>query len=120
MTLNRLLIPFVLCIVLIGCGPSEIELVKKEVDGNLAVADSALKSLTSNLQSSRLRNASLIPSYASAARKSKPEFSQIIDTLASEGTSRGPTFLAIENRLKEASQGAVSYTHLTLPTIYSV
>ena len=105
MTLNRLLIPFVLCIVLIGCGPSEIELVKKEVDGNLAVADSALKSLTSNLQSSRLRNASLIPSYASAARKSKPEFSQIIDTLASEGTSRGPTFLAIENRLKEASQG---------------
>lgn len=84
-----------------ACGSDPAKQIKQEVTNNLVAADSAFESLNSQLSGGTLRNASLLPSYAAVARQKKPEFEKIIDTLASEGTQNGPTYLSIKQRLEE-------------------
>ncbi len=84
-----------------ACGSDPTKEIKREISSNLVAAESAFDSLNSQLDGGTLRNASLLPAYAKVARDKKPEFRQIIDTLASEGTRSGPTYLSIKNRLTE-------------------
>lgn len=95
-----------LAIILSGCGSDPTKEIKREIEVNLAAANSGLKTLDSQLSSGTLRNASLLPSYAKVARDKKPEFKQIINTLALEGTRKGATYLSIKQRLSDASTDA--------------
>jgi len=109
MTITRYVIILGLAVTLAACGSDTT--IRQEISTNLATVDSAFNTLNSQLAAGTLRNASLLPSYAKAARAKKPEFSQIIDTLAAEGTNKGPTYLSIKNRLDEVrpkAQGAIA------------
>ncbi len=106
MQMIKILVASALLAVLVGCGSDPTQKIKKEIDSNLVAADSAFSTLNSQLDNGTLRNAAILPAYASVARQKKPEFKQIIDTLASEGTRQGPTYLSIEQRLQSAKQQA--------------
>lgn len=106
MQITKYVIILVLAASLVACGSDPTKDIKKEISLNLATAESALNSLNGQLDGGTLRNASLLPAYARAARERKPEFRQIIDVLASEGTRRGPTYLSIEQRLQDVKPKA--------------
>ena len=106
MRITRYVMILGLAACLSACGSDPTKEVKAEISSNLVAAESAFKSLNISLDNGTLRNATLLPAYAKVARDKKPEFAQIIDTLASEGTRRGPTYMAIEQRLRDVKPKA--------------
>jgi len=106
MRITHCLIMLVLAVALSACDSAPTQQIQQEISRNVTAAESAFESLNKQLDNGTLRNARLLPAYAEVARKKKPEFLQIIDTLASEGTRKGPTYLAIKQRLGEVSPKA--------------
>jgi len=106
MKITKYVIILSLIATLAACGSDPAKQIKQEVASNLVAADSAFASLNSQLDGGTLRNAALLPAYAKVARDKKPEFKQIINTLASEGTRKGPTYLSIKQRLEDVGPKA--------------
>ena len=106
MKFTQFVIILILATAVSACGSDPTKEIKAEVSANLTAAQSALATLDSQLSNRTLRNAALLPSYAKVARDKKPEFAQIIDTLASEGTKQGPTYSSIVQRLSDARKSA--------------
>lgn len=110
MKITKYVIILVLASSLVACGSDPTKEIRQEIGLNLSAAESSLSSLNNQLDAGTLRNASLLPAYARVAREKKPEFGQIIDVLASEGTQRGPTYQSIVQRLdqvKPKAQGKI-------------
>ncbi len=106
MRLTKIVIISLLAMAISACGSDPTKEIKAEISANLSAAQSAFDTLNSQINNGTLRNASLLPAYAKVARNKKPEFRQIIDTLASEGTQRGPTYSSIKQRLSDAESDA--------------
>ncbi len=106
MRFTKHLIVLGMIVILAACSSDPIAPVYKEIKANLSAAESALNTLNSQLDGGTLRNAILLKPYAKQARAKKPEFTDIIDVLESEGTKEGPTYKQISKRLSEVKRKA--------------
>ena len=109
MRIRQLLTIVVLGAFLASCGAPQIDRktkIKNELEANQLIATEGFSNLTNSLNNGTITNAVVLKSYASAARKKKPEFAEIIDVLASEGTTNGPTYLSLKARL-DATRGKI-------------
>lgn len=103
MKFTQTVIILLLAAAISACGSDPTKEIKAEIATNLNAAQGAFDTLNTQLNNGTLRNASLLPAYAKVARDKKPEFEQIIETLASEGTQQGPTYSSIKQRLADAT-----------------
>ena len=106
MRLTKYILVFWAIVTLAACGSDPVDPIYKKIKTNLTTAESALTTLDSQLKNGTMRNATLLKSYADAARKKKPKFSQVIDVLESEGTKKGPTYKQITQRLSAVKKQA--------------
>ena len=87
-------------IVLAGCSSEQDRLVKK-LESKVIDAQRSIDKLETQLSNVTIRNAKLLGQYALYLKKYKPDFSQIIDTLAMEGTTSGLTFKNLQQRFSQ-------------------
>ncbi|MFQ3243914.1 MAG: hypothetical protein ACI9SP_000539 [Arenicella sp.] len=107
MPVRQLLVMFILGIFLSACGNVIPQIdrktkLKNALDISEGLATDSFNYLTTSLNNGTITNAVVLKSYAAAATSKKPEFKDIIDVLASEGSVRGPTYLSIKTRLETA------------------
>ncbi len=87
-----------LALVLAACGGESL---RSRVEQAVVRVDQATERLGGELDGGTLRNALLIKQYAERIRDSKPEFRDLVDVLAREGTRRGTLFRSLETRLDD-------------------
>ncbi len=84
-----------------ACGGSQ-----RQIEKNMPVAEGAVARLGEQLDRGRIRNASLIKSYASTVRERKPDLRQLIDVLAKEATRDGNLYQGLVTRVDDAKRQA--------------
>lgn len=104
---SKLLAMVILVAFLAACGGNGPQIdrktrLKQQLETNLATVNTSVDQLTNGLRAGTITNAVVLKSYAAIAVKNKPQFADIINVLASEGTVNGPTYLSIKQRLDAA------------------
>ena len=108
MRLCQLLIVITLSAFIAACGNGDgLQIdrktkLKRDMNANLTAVTNSMLKLSNSLQRGTITSAVVLASYAKEAIKKKPEFKDIINILASEGTVDGPTYLSITDRLEDA------------------
>ncbi len=92
-------------ILFVGCTSEQEKLVKK-IGSKVMDAQRAIGKLETQLTNRTIRNAKLLSQYASYLKMQKPEFSEIIDTLAMEGTTDGLSFKNLQQRYSQVKLDA--------------
>ena len=88
----------------VGCGPSQFEVVVDRVSLDYKFSEKQIKNLGQNIDNGYLSNIAILKQYAAVARVKKPEYTKIIDTLESEGSSKGPTYQSLVKRLSAVKE----------------
>lgn len=90
-----------LAIVMLGCA-SEEERLTKELTSFHSRVQSNIHLLENHIESGRVRNAKILAEYAAVLRKQSPDMIPVIDALAADATTEGPTFKSLEGRASDA------------------
>jgi len=91
------LICFITILLLFGC-TSKVDELTKHVDGQIAT-------LNTKLERGELTNAVMVKTYAKSLKATKPEFAELIDSLAKEAEANSPMIQNLTKRLGEVKSG---------------
>jgi hypothetical protein len=111
MRLTHLIVIMVASSLVAACGGVQIDKktsLKRELDSMQASARTSLQQLSDGLKAGTVTNAIVLRSYAKAALSKQPQYRDIIEVLASEGTDNGPTYKALRRRLEGAENKILS------------
>ncbi len=93
---------FILLISLTGCGPSQQEIWKQQLNSLNFDAKNSVKRLANRIDSGLIGNTSILTAYASTVKKIRPEASELVDALAQDATTNGPIYKGLVLRQQEA------------------
>jgi hypothetical protein len=72
---------------------------KEQIKQQTPISEKRVEQLGEALDNNQVRNASLINQYAEIIARKKPSLTSLVDQFRKDGTSQGPMFNALENRL---------------------
>lgn len=98
--LNKIIVLLSSFLLLTGCKDEEMERLKYFRE----LSSSQIKTLKSDLDNNKLRNAQILKTYATTLKKEKPELSELVSNLESDTSSKGDTFIGLEEKLKKVSK----------------
>lgn len=90
-------------ILITGC-TSKQEKMRIKVESRVIETDRAIKGLKTHLSNVTLPNARILAQYAKYVKNKKPELSEIIDSLANEGTADSLMFKNLQTRFNQVKQ----------------
>lgn len=101
--IQRLCLLFLAGALLAGC-VSEEERLSKQLWHYHAEVKTSIDQLSSHIEAKRVRNATLLLTYASTVKQQQPLMGEVIDALAADATVKGPMFTSLVARLNEAGE----------------
>ena len=91
----RIVLLFCLSFLLVGCADDRPE----RLQANLKTADHLIQTLGTQLDTNRIRNATVLKNYAAFVTQIKPTLSPLFNELAKDATRNGPMYRSLADRL---------------------
>jgi len=85
----------------VGCSSEQDQLIKR-LESKVIDAQRSIDILQTRLSNGTVYNVKILQQYASYLKKQQPEFSEIADTLAIQGTTDGLIFISLQQRFTQA------------------
>ena len=94
---------FGLCLfgLLVGCGPS----IEERIEYTRLKTGLALEQLKQDISRNRIRNATILNTYADYIARTRPELAQLARNLALDSSDKGPLYQGLTNRFDAAKKG---------------
>jgi len=86
---------------LIGCSSKE-EQIRAAINQEIAVTEGRMEALKQGLNEGIITNATKLKLYASQLKESQPEHAELINALALDASTDGPTYKSLKKRFDEA------------------
>lgn len=91
----RILIICCFSLLLFACGDQRAE----QLQANIKTADYLIENLGNDLDSGRIRNATILQQYAKLLTQQKPDLTPLLDELSKDASRDGPMYYALSHRL---------------------